>query len=106
MELRNKLFWFAIVPCFLFAVYLLCSNFCFADEKTELQFKEALYNEMLQNVQLKAYYAQNELKIVQSKLQVLERQEEEKRKLTIDNEINKLKEPKKDKLRNDHKGID
>ena len=80
--MKNKL----LVSLIIIGVIFCIPYICFADEKTELQLKEALYNEMLQNAQemiqhaqCKAYFAQNELKFVQDRLRVLTQQEESKK---------------------------
>lgn len=80
MELRNKLFWFGVIPCFFFAVYLLLSNICFAGEKEELKWQEAYYQKSIECAQYVIVLSQNELKIVQSRLQAIERTAQEEAK--------------------------
>ena len=82
--IKDKLLWSGIITGIIFCI----SYVCFAGEQEELQLKEALYNEMLQNAQgmiqhaqFKAYFAQTELKSVQSRLDALKRQAEEAKKL-------------------------
>ena len=74
--MKDKLLYSGIIAVIVFCI----SYICFAGEQEELQWKEAYCLEAIQCAQYKIVLSQNELKVVQSRLEVLRKQVEESRK--------------------------
>lgn len=74
--MRNKLLFSGIIAGIIFCI----SYICFAGEKEELQLKEAYYQKAIQCAQYEIILSQNELKNVQDRLRILERNAQEEAK--------------------------
>lgn len=79
--IAKRTMYYVIYPIILITFILWrVSVLCFAGEQEELQLKEVYYQKCIQCAQYEIALSQNELKLVQGRLEVLKRQAEEANK--------------------------